>query len=125
MKCIEVAKLSFDPETTENLKDIFECHQAKVLWCCIKNNHVTSQFFNKKILSVGLDLQKNYACSYTEFIKICSPLSDFGIVNIREFGHYHRETDHEYWGGIYEKAIHHAYFKIEILPPEAELEDAS
>jgi len=106
MKCLEIAKLQFKPENSDNeIKEIFECYESKVLWCCIKSNHVTDQFFNTRIIAVAKELQQHQPNEYDEFIKLCEPLVNlFGRITIQGTAFdmlQPTKTDHEYWSGIF------------------------
>jgi len=119
-KCIEVAKLEFDPEKLDDpdLVKIFKSHTAKVLWCCIKAGHITDQFFNEKILYISgvIDVKrKDSLYSYNDFVKIIEPLRDFGRIHVREFGRSTAVIDHEFWGGVYASIERYSDFKIEIV----------
>ena len=60
---------------------IFEDRTATILWCCIKNGHVTSQYFNKNVLDVAEEFnKKSYRKNYEEFLEIAHVLLSFGQV---------------------------------------------
>ena len=82
-------KLGFDPKTQDPiLKKIFSNAYARTMWCCIRRQHITDQFFNKKILwfvEDFNDLQLNKKLNYYSFHRLTLRyFRDFGRCNSRK-----------------------------------------
>lgn len=103
-KCPEKVKLTFDMNELWLLKN----KTARILWCCIKTGHLTSQYFNDNVLAVAEAIDKIHetkTLSYPKFKNVIerSTLQKFGRRTIKEVGFFcHQdEFDDEYWTGIY------------------------
>lgn len=124
MHARNIIKIRFDPKKSENpeIRKIFENHKATVLWCCIKNNHITSQYFNETILeTVELLNEKGYYPKYHDFLNCCFKLTrNFGKVPVTNsnIGPGLFEIDHEYWSDIYKMVYLKTPFKLEIILDE-------
>lgn len=116
MKAATEFSLDFDPDKLEDpeLKEIFENSTAKIIWCCIKKNHLTDQFFCKNLLKASkkIDegiLQRQYI-SYSHFLDACYYLlKDFGLIPVNDT----YVIDNEFWISIYDMILG-GYFRITI-----------
>ena len=46
----EVVTLAFDPETDEEIKEVFSNDLARTLWLAVRRSHLTDQYFNNNCL---------------------------------------------------------------------------
>lgn len=106
----EIATLHFDPKKSDNpdIKKIFSDRTSTILWCSIRVNHITDQYFNGLILEA---VKKFNTCrdtrDYHAFLKATYSLNEqFGRVTIEQrLGPSTSVIDHEFWADIF-KAIH-------------------
>jgi hypothetical protein len=118
MHVLETIKLSFDPkESNDEVKKIFENETSKILWCCIKSGHITSQYFNNTIIKVTQTISDKKPENYKDFLGCIAPLTNnFGRICVSEsqFGGSDYEIDHEFWSDIFNFINHKKFFEVQI-----------
>lgn len=111
-KCIEKSQLGFNPKTTkdETIKKIFKCPVARTLWCCIRANHITDQYFNDRILEASKtywelkesEKSNTHFSHYFDFMKAVNGLSHtYGIIFVKDGYHEWSIPDSEYWVSVW------------------------
>lgn len=120
----QVIKLAFDPKTASSeVKEILGKRTSQILWCAIKNSHITDQFFNQDVLSVAKTIDEGRIHTYSEFEKAIHPLSrKFGRVPVYSTTlQYEDRIDNEFWGEILMILNGQRSFKYEIVVKEPEV----
>lgn len=78
MKVFQPIEFGFDPEKS----DIKCLHHkiAKIIWCCIKVQHIVDQYFNDQVYEFALKIEKKKPDTYKDFIKLIygTGLSKYG-----------------------------------------------
>jgi len=101
MHAPEIICLNFNPEESEDekIREIFRNRIARILWCCLRNNHVTDQYFNNIVLEVTEEI--NDSLTYDDFLKRAAKLTKlYGRCTVDEGS----RIDNEFWGDVF-KAI--------------------
>jgi len=107
MKAPSEIKIGFDPTNADpEIRQVFNNRTAMILWCCIKNTHLTDQHFPRLCLEVASSVDNiSYPenIKYSSFMRYASPLnSKFGRVTVYEHGpNSQSAVDNEFWGGIF------------------------
>ena len=104
MKAPEKVVFAFDPDESDipALSD----RVGKILWACIRKQHIVSQHFNGNVQDVSLRIAEQKPKSYEEFKTIirCSGLNIFGThCLLSSMGTPLCPTlDDEFWQGVWE-----------------------
>lgn len=105
MKVPTKVTLAFDPEESGLVS--FDSKVGRILWCCIKYQHLADQYFDLHISQVAEYINVNKIDTYEAF------KSRIGISKLNMFGTVytgtpmeitaccHRELDDEFWQGIW------------------------
>ena len=51
-------KINFDPEDVPEIRDIWNCDMARMLWLLWKAGHITNQYFNYETLAIGTKIEE-------------------------------------------------------------------
>ncbi|MCK5016332.1 MAG: hypothetical protein KAS32_04595 [Candidatus Peribacteraceae bacterium] len=109
----------FDP-IESNVKS-FGNEIAKIIYCCIRKNHIVDQHFDEQAFAFGKRLSENMPAYYLGFKRQIerSPFSKFGIRTISETSFSHEKIlDDNFWIGVWEyiKDWHsHRMFELDIV----------
>ena len=115
MKNLEVFKFGFDPDKCD--LEVLKNRVSRIIWTCIKNNHLVDQYFNDDVLNVAKRIKTNNPSNYQEFKNIirASPLNVFGRITVDEKVLFcQTEMDHEFWGRVWRYIKGRSKFRIEI-----------
>ena len=97
-------KVTFGFYPDKNVHPVFENRIGKILWACIKDQHLTSTFFSNYAHRTAIIIEKENPKNYNEFKKIIknSELRDFGTDCIKEYMYTcDRELSDEFWEQVY------------------------
>ncbi len=91
---------------------------GRLLWACIRTNHIVSQYFDGNVQKVAVLLDKDKPANYAAFKRIISSsgLNVFGthwVGGGNSFGG-HTELDDEYWKGMWDYVTRKKVFEMEI-----------
>lgn len=107
MKAPTKIVFKFDPDTSDTpaLTD----RVGRILWACIKYQHIVSQYFNGNVQNVALRIAEKKPKTYEEFkvIILRSGLNIFGT----ELGF---KLDDEFWQGIWEYVVGEKELEMEV-----------
>jgi len=119
MKAPTKVVFAFDPDRADI--PALACRVGRILWACIKYQHITSQHFNGNVQDVALRIAETKPKDYEEFKSIIS------ISGLRIFGtycpkdKYGRECppilDDEFWQGVWEYVTGSRQLEMEIKLP--------
>lgn len=118
MKVPTRVTLAFDPEKSGLVS--FSSEVGKILWCCVKYQHLADQYFDLHISQVAEYINVNKIDTYEAFknhISV-SKLNMFGIVykgtRMEIIACCHRELDDEFWQGVWEYITGEKELEIEV-----------
>ena len=108
MKVPEKVVFSFDPDTSDI--EALQTFEGRVMWACIKTQHITSQYFNGNVLAVATVIRNTPRMTYRKFMRfVRAYLGEFGtrMVKSENFGiEMYRTMDDEYWRGLWRYIKH-------------------
>jgi len=102
MKAPTKVTLGFYPD--KNTHPVFESRIGKILWTCIKNQHLTSTFFSNDVLGTAVVIEEKDPKNYKDFKKIInnSKLREFGTDCVKEYMYScDRKLSDEFWEQVY------------------------
>jgi hypothetical protein len=120
----EEYQINFQPEESKDpeIREIFKSRTAQILWCSIKQNNITHQYFNATVLEIAKRLDEYRPepggyLDYPEFIAITRKLNtQFGVVTVEEFMlGCSQVVDNEFWADIYKAFKQKRCFKIKYV----------
>lgn len=103
MKVPTEAKFNFNP--TEKGVVSFGNEIAKIIYCCIRPEHIVDGNFDRQVLDFAKKLAENMPEYYLDFQRLVrrSKLSCFGRRTVMEFGFkYDSILDDDFWIGVWE-----------------------
>ncbi len=102
MKAPSEVTFAFDPDQCDI--PVLADSRGRILWACIRTQHIVSQHFNGNVQDVALRLEEKKPTTYEAFRDIIqhSGLQIFGII-LEESGlSFYRRLDDEFWGGVWD-----------------------
>jgi len=90
---------------------------GRILWACIKYQHIVSQHFNGNVQDVALLIAENKPKNYEDFkhIILLSGLNIFGTIGDMNC----HNLDDEYWRGIWEYINGEKTLNVEIATQQS------
>lgn len=122
MKAPTKVTLAFDPDEAGLAS--FTSDTAKIIWCCIRKQHIVHQHFDSQVFGFAEYLDENMPDDYGSFKSMvaCTDLRVFGIcytgTPMEQRCCSHRELDDEFWQGVWEYIKGRKKLEVEILPPK-------
>ncbi len=122
MKAPTEVVLAFNPEESGVVS--FTSKTAKIIWCCIRKQHIVDQHFDSKVFSFAEYLDENMPSCYEAFKNIvnCTDLRVFGIIYtgtpMEQSACCNRELDDEFWSGVWEYITGEKMLEIKIQSGE-------
>ena len=116
MKAPEEVVLAFDPEEAGVAS--FTSETAKIIWCCIRKQHIVDQHFDSQVFGFAEYLDEVQPRSYSEFKELVyrSELAKFGTI-MGQNRRICRLLDDEFWTGVWNYISGHSKLKIKISIP--------
>ena len=103
MKAPEKLSFAFDP--SESDIPALASRVGRILWGCIKQQHITDQYFNDHVLGVVDKIGENNPTTYREFKNIIQHSGLQGYGCCRDDGSLgvpaHQRLDDDFWDGVW------------------------
>ena len=98
MKAPTKVVFAFDPDKSDI--PVLTDRVGKILWACIRKQHIVSQYFDGNVQDVTLSIAEQKPENYEDFKKIilCSGLNIFGTIGNMNY----YNLDDEFWQGVWE-----------------------
>ena len=103
MKAPKEVKFGFDP--TEKGVVSFTNEIAKIIYCCIRSQHIIDDKFDARVLLFAESLTERQRKWYSEFKEEVHTtfLEEYGRRTVREYGFQHQSIlDDDFWIGVWE-----------------------
>jgi hypothetical protein len=99
MKVPGTVTFTFDPDTSDITA--LQTFEGRILWACIKTQHIVDEYFNAAVEDVARRLQENMPKTYRGFKDVIrgSDLCQFGTRWVRDSGY--TVLDDEFWRGMW------------------------
>ncbi len=120
MKAPETITIAFDPFEAGIVS--FTSKTAKIIWCCIRKQHIVDQHFDAQVFGFAEYLDENMPIDYKQFKEMIyrTELCKFGINHVGTDFQIrmctNRQLDDEFWQGVWEYISGEK--ELEIIMPE-------
>ena len=107
MKAPTKVTFGFNPDG-EDLHPVFKNRIGKILWACIKDQHLTCTMFSYNVLNIATTIEEKDPKNYNDFKGIIknSSLSEFGTDCVKEYMYSSdRKLSDEFWEQVYKYII--------------------